>query len=58
LNILVVILSFLTTVWSSYFAAFGFPTTIGWTVGETLIEVFFFIDIILNFLTRYEEEDL
>ena len=53
----VVITAFLTTVWSAYFAAFGFPKTTGWLFIESLIEVFFIADFVLNFLTRYVEED-
>lgn len=56
-KIFVVIFSFLTTTWSAYFAAFGFPDTTGWLVGESLIEIFFLFEIILNFMLRYLEED-
>ena len=56
-KIFVVIFSFLTTVWAAYFAAFGFPKTTGWMLSETIIELFFLVDIILNFLTRFREED-
>jgi hypothetical protein len=56
-KIFVVIFSFLTTVWSAYFAAFGFPETTGWLVGESLIEIFFLFDMFLNFMLRYLEED-
>ena len=56
LDVLIVILAFITTIWSAYFAAFGFPEDdLSMDIAESVIEVCFAVDIILNFLVKYRD---
>ena len=53
-DIIIIVLSFVTTVWAAYFAAFGFYNDdLGWQIAESLVEVFFVVDIILNFFVKF-----
>jgi hypothetical protein len=55
-DVFLILLAFVTTIWSAYFAAFGFPVDdLSMDVTESVIEVAFVIDIILNFLVKFND---
>jgi len=50
------ILAIYSTFSATYIAAFGFPTKRLYVVLNNLVEVFFWIEIVLKFFERYKDE--
>jgi len=55
-NILIIILSFISTISAAYFACFGFSTKLGFLIADIAIEFCFLFDIVLNFLLEYKDD--
>lgn len=54
---MIVSLSLISTITAAYFACFGFPIELGYSLFFTFIELWFVADIIHNFFLQYKDEE-
>lgn len=55
--LIIILSSLISTLWAAYFACFGPPKAEGVRVTDFILEVFFALDIIRNFLMQYVDPE-
>lgn len=54
-DIVIIVVSLITTIWAAYFACFGYFSNDTLFLAESLIEICFVLDIVLNFVLEYKD---